>query len=1063
VAESETEPDAPLNPAEEPPSEPAPRRPDSALELSGRRELAALVESISGESASPEQLGPYQVSKRLGRGAFGVVYLGHDPELQRSVALKLLRDSASPDATRRLRKEAQAMAALQHPALLTIYGLGEFEGRIYIAMEYAEQGTLRNWLDAEVRRTSAIVRHIVRAARGLHAAHVAGFVHRDVKPSNILIGSDGGARVSDFGLVYAQAGARTGAEPSAPSPDGEPRLEGEDPRGSATEYEGGGVNAETVLGGTPPFMAPELFDHSTPSARSDEFALSVTLFEALFNRRPKRSEVLAGGVDVPLVRKASNEPVPSWLRAVLIRGLAADPNERFGTLDAMARALERGLLRGRRRLRIGAGVATLAVAGGLGWFARSADMAVCTDSKSGLAGVWDKARSATVRATIESSGLSFADSTWETVSSELDAYAQSWAQVHRDVCTASAVRHELSPQLLDKAMACLAGRRRVLAAFVEVLARGDAEAIVAAPLEVVRLPTVESCGEIERLVDLVDAPPAADAAEVEVLSTAVAHANALRKAASYADAGRSLETIQERAASVSYPPLQQDLAYARAGLASALVQSELETSLLLETYAGATRSGRVELATDAARQLAGALAWAGEHEAGERWVRLAHAISPASPSPAAAAGLADSRGDVSLHSGKWREAIEAYREVVDILEGAFGPEDIRIIFAVRDLGNALSNLGQYDEARAQYERALSLAQKRFGPRHPKTATIVVSLASLACDMGDGERCEQLGTEALSIEQEVFGPDHPSVADDLTLVANAKATRGNIQEALALYERADAIYAGASSTQSDSIRMAALDGLSGVTLTLGDLEAAAGHAEHSVEIAKASLPQGHPRIAWSLANLAGIRGQQGQFDQMLALAEEANAIVLRRLGPEHPSRGDMLSVQAAALMYLERYAAAVSASKRQLAIIEAQPVTPSSARAQPLYNIAFSQAQLGEVDAAEASYRASLAAIDPGDAPMSVYPLVGLGRLFVASGRAALAIPFLEQALPLATEQAKLRADAQAALAQALVLTEGDRDRARTLADAAASGFTTLGGAATAAADVLAEFRRVHKL
>ncbi|MEM6995193.1 MAG: serine/threonine-protein kinase [Myxococcota bacterium] len=1028
---------------EEPLSEPAPRRPDSVLALSGRRMLEAVAETVSGQPAQPEQLGPYRVSKALGRGAFGEVYLGFDPELERSVALKLLRNSATDDATDRLRKEARAMAALNHPALLTVYGFGEFESRVYIAMEYAEQGTLRDWLVAEPRSTEAVVGQIARAARGLHAAHTAGFVHRDVKPSNILIGADGMARVSDFGLVYAEGSTTTTVS-------------------SATA-----TSLQTAMGGTPPYMAPELFDPSPPSSRSDEFALGVTMFEALFDRRPKWQQMVIEGVEIPAARQRPESPVPRWLRDVLLRALATDPDRRFGSLQVLADALEAGLGRGQRRRRAGIGAATLVVAAGVGWGVRSPEGSeACTGWESALDDVWDDARSRATKDVILESGLPFATKTWASVRGSIDAYATTWLETRRQACVATAVRHERSPELMDKAMACLAGRRRALEAFVSVLGEGRTDAIVAAPLAARDLPEVSGCFEVDRLLTDLAPPPADDVEEVELLGDRIARAEALRVASAYAEAGALLDEARPRVEALAYAPLRQDFLLARSKLAAALMDLETEHDSLLQAYAGASSSGRSALAGESALRLAVALSSAGEHDAGARWLRLAEAAANDDDDPAWMATLWRGRGDIAQLAGDPETAVPHYREAVAVLEQAFGVDDIRLVTPLRNLGNALSDAGDYEATRAAYRRALELARLAYGEQHPTAADVLTNLGGLACAREEHAECDRVANEALAIHEATLGPDHPSVADDTTLLGLAAAARGDYARALAHFERADTIYAANEGTRTDAARLAVLDGLSNLQLTTGDTDGAADYAQRSLDVARSAYPAGHRRIALALSNLALIRNRQGRFEDALTLLAEADAIQLRRFGVEHPDRIPLLSVRNATLMYLDRYDEAIAVSKTQLGIIERKLGADHVSRAQPLYNIAFSLELLGRHAPAEPVYRESLAVIEAaGDAnaPTLVYPLVGLARTLTASERAAEAVPLAERALRVAKGHAQLEADAQAALARALVLSGADRQRARTLADEAAATFEALGGATAASLEELNVFRREHDL
>ncbi len=194
---------------------------------------------------SGTRIGRYVVSKCIGAGAMGVVYIARDPDLGRSVAIKLLRAelSVSPEGRARLLREAQAMAQLSHPNVITIHDVGSHEHGVFLAMEYVDGGTLGDWMRTAPRTWRDVLEKFLAAGEGLAAAHEAGLVHRDFKPDNVLVGKDGRVCVTDFGLARAASLA-----------------EDEDPRESPGErpqhLELSMTRTGTLLG-TPAYMAPE--------------------------------------------------------------------------------------------------------------------------------------------------------------------------------------------------------------------------------------------------------------------------------------------------------------------------------------------------------------------------------------------------------------------------------------------------------------------------------------------------------------------------------------------------------------------------------------------------------------------------------------------------------------------------------------------------------------------------------------------------------------------------------------------------------------------------------------
>ena len=207
-------------------------------------------------------IGRHVVLRKLGAGGMGVVYAAYDPELDRKVALKLLLPAASGvgggKRRDRLLREAQALARLADPHVVSVHEVGVVDGAVYLAMEYVPGVDLQRWLAARPRGWREIADVMGQAGAGLRAAHRVGVIHSDFKPSNVLVGDDGRVRVADFGLA-----TRRGADADQ---EGPPRTL---------------LDAPAALAGTPVYMAPELFHGAPTTAQSDQYAFCVALYEAL--------------------------------------------------------------------------------------------------------------------------------------------------------------------------------------------------------------------------------------------------------------------------------------------------------------------------------------------------------------------------------------------------------------------------------------------------------------------------------------------------------------------------------------------------------------------------------------------------------------------------------------------------------------------------------------------------------------------------------------------------------------------------------------------------------------
>ena len=290
------------------------------------REALAHAVAISG---APRQIARYRLDRVIGSGGMGVVWEAWDPALERRLAIKLLRPEITDDAGRaRLLREARALAKLQHPNVVAVHDVGEVDGDVFIATELVDGEPMGRWQLG--RPASEVIAAYAQAARGLWAAHRAGLIHRDVKPSNILIGTDGRVRIGDFGLA-------TRDRMAVPA-----HTDGGDPR----------ITRDGQIVGTPAYMAPEQREGKLVDERADQYSLCLALAEALTGARPAAgvtaSELAAGGVVAP------------W--PAIARGLAADPSERYESLEPLVTALD-GTQPPRRALIAGVALTAVLVAG----------------------------------------------------------------------------------------------------------------------------------------------------------------------------------------------------------------------------------------------------------------------------------------------------------------------------------------------------------------------------------------------------------------------------------------------------------------------------------------------------------------------------------------------------------------------------------------------------------------------------------------------------------------------------------------------------------------------------
>jgi eukaryotic-like serine/threonine-protein kinase len=284
---------------------------------------AADLERILGEQrerlARAPGLTRYELRQRIAEGATAVVYLAWDRELDRSVALKLLREEVSLDPTGRARfqRELEAMRRLSHPNVVAVYDGGEASGRFFIVMEVVKGRTLKELLKLGHLHLKEFLVLMEKVSRGVGAAHEHGIIHRDLKPSNILIPPLAEPKVADFGL-------------------------------SRIPDFGTAVTKPGVISGTPRYMAPEQLTGKETTPRTDVFALGILLYEGLTGVPPH-----AGRSDIEAYRKTVMEPavplsqlnanVSKPLEELVLKALAKSPDQRHPDATALAEDLHRYL------------------------------------------------------------------------------------------------------------------------------------------------------------------------------------------------------------------------------------------------------------------------------------------------------------------------------------------------------------------------------------------------------------------------------------------------------------------------------------------------------------------------------------------------------------------------------------------------------------------------------------------------------------------------------------------------------------------------------------------------
>ncbi len=261
-----------------------------------------------------EVLGDFEVIEEVGRGGKGVVYRARQVSLGREVAIKVLPSEMARDGqtAARFQAEARRMAQLQHPGIAQVYTVGEYEGEHYFAMQYLPGGSLQERLARGSLPVPEAVEIAIQVAEALDYAHSRGIIHRDIKPANIMFDGEGRAVVTDFGIAKAADGTM--------------------------------MTATGIALGTPAYMSPEQVKGNPIDGRADLYSLGVVLYEMVCGRPPFVGEnalsvAMRHVSEPPMPPRAMCAELPEWLQSIILKALAKEPADRFGSAGEMAAAL----------------------------------------------------------------------------------------------------------------------------------------------------------------------------------------------------------------------------------------------------------------------------------------------------------------------------------------------------------------------------------------------------------------------------------------------------------------------------------------------------------------------------------------------------------------------------------------------------------------------------------------------------------------------------------------------------------------------------------------------------
>ena len=858
------------------------------------------------------QVGRYLVLGIIGRGAMGVVYRAHDPELDREIALKLLRDSKA-DRQTRLAREAQALARLNHPNVVTGHDVGTVDGRLYVAMELVKGTPLDDW--QEDRPWREVVDVYLAAGRGLVAAHAQGLVHRDFKPDNVLVSEDGVPRVLDFGLARAAPG-----ESPPGSSMSNPVTPVFDSTGSAPLQDK--VTRAGAVVGTPAYMSPEQWCGLPADAAADQYSFCASQWEGLFGRPPYSGasihELRRKVVEGKHPRMPAKSGVPSWVVAIVQRGLAHDPEDRWPSMQHLLDALADDPARRRRRWVVGGVVAAVIVAGVLGraaWY--ETQRKACEQEAAVIDEVWSEDARARVSDVLSANAVGLA-----TVLTHLDDLAEQ----HRTLTTSSCVAHRLDDTRTaadhELVTQCLAQRRYALQSVVSSSATdvGPHDLVTA----LVRLEPPTPCEDLATL-HLRPAPPTDEDSrdQLDRLQRALARAATLRMSAP----GSAIEIARgavETARGIGWEPgVAQAYDVLGSTLDAAGKVTEAEEAFST-AYFAASASGDDVGAARAAMGQSAVLAQSGRPKEALHWSRLAdvHLTRVGQDQSLIRSVWLSTLGKAEAAAGNYAKGREHIAASLDLRRSLLGDRHVLVAGAEQDLGVISTELGDYEAAATHHRASMELLSSLLGPEHPSVAKALANIATVEERSGDRERARELRERALVVLERAFGPNHPALAQLLISVGLSRMMEKEFDVALESFKRAVEIRERVFGEDNPEVAEALLQ--YGLASSLGGNPSDAVRVlERALEINERALGRDHAATAQTLSVLASALSGAGRSERARERLAEAIESARRAYPPGHHKLGAMLMQLGQQLVADEQYTAAVPVLEECLAIFESK--------------------------------------------------------------------------------------------------------------------------------------------
>ncbi|PZR13994.1 MAG: hypothetical protein DI536_11785 [Archangium gephyra] len=824
---------------------------------------------VSGEKKDPslttsgiqkgEALDRYVILDRLGAGGMGEVYAAWDPVLDRKVAVKVLRPDIEGSAIgeelkHRLLGEAQSLAKLAHPNVVTVHDVGLAGDRVYLAMEFIEGRTLKDWLQ-QVPRPSwqRILEVFLAAGEGVVAAHAQGITHRDFKPDNVVVGSDERVRVMDFGLAHGQAAKK------------------KDEKSRRT------ITQPGAMLGTPAYMSPEALHGQPTDFRSDEFSFCVSLYEALYGFRPFEgatpgaiaSEIIQNRVRPP----PSGTRVPRRIHQLILKGLRNEPLERFQTMRALLVQLGRTRVQREQRIAIVAVVVLSVLAVALVALATWRERTRCLQVADRMNGVWDDGVKRAAADSFANTHKPWAVAAWRDVESRIDAYAQQWVSQRQAVCEAGPAGDD---ERYGQELLCLSRRLSDLEATTQLFLRADADVVERAVTMASTLPSIAGCRNVT--------PPHRPSTESEPLRGQLSAVRARIDSGKYADALKQSVELAEKAEADGNRE-----AFAEARLWGAIARMRLGDARAAEQWAeesilAAAESRADELEARGWVERVGFAALSGPSADAERWVRFAQsAIARVAPAPELQASLFNNQGVLAHLRGQYAAAIDAHKNALELRTQLLGNRHPLVARSHSNLGAAYRALGRFGEARQEYEQALAIEEQVLDPSHPQVADTLNNLGNVLNAQGSPTGARRALERSLRIKEAAFGPESLPVAVTLSNLGSLLVDLSDLAEADRVLLRAVAIKEKQNGPESLSLAVS-LTNLAQARRAAKRWSESLEFDERALKIRQLRQGDAHIDTAYNLTGIGEARlmlgdrpGAQKALEQALKLRAERSAL------------------------------------------------------------------------------------------------------------------------------------------------------------------------------------------